>query len=235
MSQARRVQEFERRFREAAAAGNPPDALWRFTSDEVERFWSRVIPGLDGHCYWNGGHVFRRNDDRYRKPARWVWEQAYGPLESTVAVRSFCGEPNCVTPEHLEIVPRHTVNLREAIGRVQVVALQLGHPPAATWWKRRKMLPNVGTIQSRFGGWAEFLRAAGLDPAAVPRPEAKYSERTLIEGLRLLARRLGRAPAGLDWNRNRDWLRELGYPSELKTVKRGLGGTWAEALRRAGL
>lgn len=161
MTNARVVQEWEARFREAAQAGRPPDALRHHSRDESERFWARVVPGSDGHCYWTGGKEFQRNGGTGMQPARWAWINAHGPIKSRVSVYPTCGERNCVTVAHLEAEPRDRRQWSDEslIGAGQVATIRRGRPPSIKWWERNVRSPNRKTIIRRFGTWARFLDA----------------------------------------------------------------------------
>jgi Homing endonuclease associated repeat len=157
---------FERRFREEVAAGRSPDALRRYTEDEVERFWSRTIAGLDGHVYWDGPRDgFICNDGRKRMAARWVWQRRHGGAQLTrdVSVVAVCGERNCIAPGHLALVVRaRRYTDEQAIGAAQVWAMRNGRPPSTRDWDAERLKPCRNTITARFGSWPRFLAAAGL-------------------------------------------------------------------------
>jgi hypothetical protein len=240
LSNARRVNEWERSFREAAQAGHPPDALRRYTADEVERFWSYTIAGVDEeHVYWDGPKTFVRNDGRQRMPARWVWERRHGSqLATHVRVLPNCGESNCIAPDHLELHHRERTfkyTDDQALGAMQVVAMRLGYPPTAAYWKDRKELrPSHGLIIDRWGSWERALTAAGLNPDHCHRNPrgSRWSDQDLVDALLSFVRDLGFVPSGKEWIR-----RSAGRQQpEYKTVARRLGdGSWKLALERAGL
>ena len=238
-SPGRRVNAFEDYSDQASAEGHPLDALRRFTPDEVERFWSFTVAGAE-HVYWNGPESFRLNDGHYRQPRRWVWMRQHGTkLASHMQVVATCGEPNCVALGHLALLKRESplkYSDDQALGAIQVVAMRLGHPPTAAYWKEHHNLrPSHALIIQRFGSWEKALRSAGLNPddCLNLRFGFTYTEGQLINALRALAQELGRAPTGHDWRRVSV---ARGWP-DYKTVTRRLGGgtRWAPALKRAGL
>lgn len=235
-SPAYRVMEFERRFREAAAAGRPPDALRRYVTDEVERFWAHTIPGLDGHVYWDGPRGFVRNDKKRRKPIRWVWERTHGPIPITTDVWTTCGEPNCICPDH--IAAGRTENRlhypdERIIGAAQVAAMRLGHSPGSQWWKEnRRPLPSV--IIRRWGSWEKFLVACGLDPKDVRTNYPVVTPVAARAAVRALARKINGPPSYRDYLAARDWLRENGHPTSPKSIGKRLGdGSFTRGVERA--
>lgn len=240
-SPAYRVMEFERRFREAAAAGRSPDALDKYNPDEVERFWARTIPGLDGHVYWDGPKHFTRNDGKKRRPARWVRERTLRhALPGTTDVWSTCGETNCISPGHLTSGRNESRKLYaddRIIGAAQVAAMRLGYAPSPAWWDAEKMRPLRSVIVKRWGSWQKFLIACGLDPSNI-RP-AQYQVCTreqVLSAVQALAQHLGHAPEYRDWARHREWLRANGHPTSPNTVKKYLGdGSYVRAMKAVGL
>lgn len=237
-SPAVRVMEFERSFRKAIAAGRSPDALRRHVKDEVERFWAHTIPGLDGHVYWDGPQQFRRNDGRFRRPARWVLERTLRhELSRYTDVWTTCGERNCIAAEHLtsgRIGARRRYTDERIIGAAQVAAMRLGHAPGAQWWSDNGMSPYRGVITARWGTWEKFLIACGLDPKDTRPRYRRASGKEVRAAIRALARHLGHPPSYSEWNANRDWLRAHDHPSSATTAKRHLGsGSFTRAVEEA--
>lgn len=242
---AERVGAFEAYFRQACVEGNSPDALSNRSPDEVERFWSRTVPGPDGHTYWTGGKSFKRNDGRQRVPRRWVWEHTTGDkLAPTTDVFTSCGEQSCVTFAHLTVgrsTSRQWYRDETIIGRLQVFAMRLGRTPSRNEWRVERLLPTDTVVARRFGSWSRFVRAAGLPPyVSQQEHEATYDDATLVQGLRELAALLGHPPTSQDWQRHRDWAKSRGYPTDRKTIQRRIGnapgrGSWDRALKRAGV
>jgi HNH endonuclease len=158
--------EFERRFREAAQAGRPPDRLNRYSTDEAERFYAQVVPGPEGHSFWTGAQTFRCNGGKTRLPKRWVWARTHGTVAHSAHVIAICGEPACVTPGHLAIadhgLARRRYTDQALIGYLQVAALRLGHPPSLREWREHGYRPVWEIFRNRFGGWAAAKRRAGL-------------------------------------------------------------------------
>jgi hypothetical protein len=235
--------EWERRFREQVRAGNPPDQLRRFCSDEVERFWARTIPGMDGHVYWDAGRQFRRNDGKTRRPVRWVWEHVHGPLPMTTDVWTTCGEPNCVAVEHLTAgrsARRDWYRTEQIIGAIQVQAMRLGRPPNQKEWQKVGAHPSSTVIVGRFGSWDKAIASAGLDPAKIQRNRGGGTKfqmtppERIIGALQHFAETFGHTPSSWDWHtKHSGWVREHHYPVA-RTIRRLGQGSWPEALRRAG-
>jgi hypothetical protein len=235
-SPAVRVMEFERSFREAAAAGNPPDSLSRYTIDEVERFWAHTLPGLDGHVYWDGPKQFVRNDKGHRKPVRWVWERKHGPIPVTTDVWTTCGEPNCISPDHITAgrSPRRERFQRDhMLGVLQVAALRLGRPPTTKWWKERKMHPTTHTVQRYFGSWERYLRAAGLEPSKMQKSWVRATREEAVAAFRAVEEKIGHPPTNPEFGACREWLIEQGLRSSPTTIRRQLGcKDWPELLHK---
>jgi hypothetical protein len=233
-SPAYRVMEFERRFREAAAAGRSPDALDKYDPDDVARFWARTIPGVDGHVYWDGPQRFIRNDGMGRKPKRWVWERTHPPIKATYIVWATCEEKNCIAPDHLDCGPRDRRLYTDdrMLGALQVAAMRLGHTPTTTWWEEKKMRPSSGAYYLRWGSWTAAVVAAGLEPARLGRASI-ITNASCLTALRALASHVGRRPTRDDWDTEREWLRAEGHPTAHSTLQRRFG-SWTAALKAAG-
>jgi Homing endonuclease associated repeat len=230
-------------FHQACLEGNPPDALRRYSRDEAERFWAQVVEGTDGHLYWTGAHLFRTNEGRVPKPARWLWQRRTGrPLARTTLIVPGCGEPNCINSEHARLLSPSEYRTRrfgeqQMIGRLQVVAMQLGRTPTSMEWRERNERPSETIYRLRFGSWARACEAAGLEPVS----DGSRSAEDVIIGLRALAEHLGHPPSHSEFVAQREWLKARGHPSSHYTVYKRLGvvglgrAAWPTALRQAGL
>lgn len=89
---------------------------------EIARFWSRVSPASDFHCWeWQG----RRNSGRcpygtYKGEMahRVAYELINGPIPDGMILRHKCDNPPCCNPRHL-IPGTYVDNRRDAIERGQ--------------------------------------------------------------------------------------------------------------------
>lgn len=230
------AEAFNRLSREAGRQGRPLDGLRRYSKDEDERFFARIVPGPDGHHYWDGPQDFRRNDGRYRRPARWWWEHVHGPIgTTTMRLRPICGDSSCILPGHAELhhfsEQQHTDE--SLLARLQVLALRLGHTPSRRDWDGSGNRPFASVFSTRFGSWTKAVRAAGLEPRdwrPVATPDA------CRRSLRLARRVLNRWPTSYDYERPevREALKAAGLPSSPNWIKHRLGRDWETALRSAG-
>lgn len=223
---------YNRWFHQACLEGRPPDSLERSSPVESERFFARVISGVDGHCYWDSRQGFRRNDGQRRNARKWWWEHRHGPITDRSVVKPTCGEPNCITVDHQRLVPWGELKQRytdeQCIGALQVAALRLGHSPSMHKYDTLGLRPSSALLQIRFTSWSRALRAAGL-PEAPPGSQyvEVWSETDCLDALRSIRDQLGFVPSGRWWTRTRQ------QPSR-RTIQRRLGG-WSNALRKAGL
>ncbi len=146
----RRSSQAERAFsdlcRAAAEAGMPLDGLRHHTANEVERFFSWTIPGVDGHVYWDGPRRFVRNDGRDRTPLRWWWQHRYGNLDRSDDLAVKCGERNCINPEHAAKERVRGYGLRytdeQIFGALRVMAMRLGKTPSSREWAKSGRSPK---------------------------------------------------------------------------------------------
>lgn len=227
------LEAFQHLHRTANELGRPLSGLRRHSPIESERFFAHTIPGPDGHVYWNGPTVFRRNGDKVSSsPRRWWWEHIHGTIgTSAMRVRTICGDLACINPEHCEC--RHfregvQFSDREMLGALQVMALRLGHTPSGAEWYRHGGKPSMSLFGLRFGSWLAALNEAGLSY----RPN-KHTPAACIKTILYVRKRLNRWPSTDDVPRFGPDLRALGLPSSDITIRRHLG-SWPEALRRAG-
>lgn len=76
------------------------------STDAVPEFLvDRVIP-VERCLLWAGirnesgiGQI--RIDGKNRSARRWTWCQVYGDIPSQIPLRTTCGRPSCVAPQHL--------------------------------------------------------------------------------------------------------------------------------------
>lgn len=167
-----RPHEYARRygswFKQSCAEGNPPDRLRRDSPSLSERFDACTIEGLNGCLIWDGP-VSRHNTPRI--PGRGISARKLALTRRDVEVPSHrvivpvCGSNLCVRFEHLAVSEHHWGRRNSTeylIGRLQVVAMQLGHTPTTTEWDRQGYVPSVAAFRLRFGDWAGACKAAGL-------------------------------------------------------------------------
>lgn len=226
---------FDQLCAEAARQGRPLTMLNLYSPNEVERFFSRTLPGPDGHVYWTGGKVFRRNDGANRLPIRWWWQHKHGPITAFEDVTLTCGDAKCINPEHAQVgrsERRMMFTDTQMIGSLQVAAMRAGHTPSELEWAALGLRPSATNYRLRFGSWTNACRAAGLKPKG-GRTE---SEASAIASLRHVLTFLGHWPSATEFVSHvvRDELRRVGLPSAHTTIRSYLGGIWADALRKAG-
>jgi hypothetical protein len=109
------------------------------------------------------------------------------------------------------------------IEALQALAERLGHTPLQREVDADEDSPCRVTYVNRFGSWHAALEAAGLPPNRPPMP---YDREMLLETLRQLADRLGRAPVTRE-------LVEHGLPCQATYSARF--GSWEAALAEIGL
>ncbi len=220
-----------------AHRGRRVDELRTHSPDEAERFFANTAPGPDGHVYWlPRGRRFTRNDGASRAPIRWWWEARFDELEQYDVIKPACGDLACINPEHAVLEPRADLRRRfsdeQIIGALQVAALRLGRAPRQRAWDG---VPSRETIQARFGGWDKALKAAGIERDDW-RGAHRASPADCVAALRAAREHLGHWPWLWEFRagKPREHLKRLGLPSSATTIVAHLGGSWAEALRRAG-
>lgn len=238
-SPLRRMLAFEAWFAQACREGHPPDILRRSSPIESERFWARTVPGPDGHLYWTGGHDFWRNateTPRSCRPARWVWIREHGPLPTTDSVIPTCGEPHCVALEHLKCERREGLPAfvpdDRLIGRLQVVAMELGRTPSSRDWVNRGEKPTVFCYQRRWGSWAAAIASAGLPPVIHRMIAERVSPERALNSLRAAIADLGHVPLRDEY---RDWCRaDPDNRVSHETIKRRFGmADWPTLVAKA--
>lgn len=224
---------FEMLVRAAATNGTPLDGLRRHTENEIERFFSFTIPGVDGHVYWDGPKDFRRNDGKYRRPLRWWWQHRYRNLDPSDDLVVRCGEPNCINPEHAAKERVRGTALRwsetRIIGVLQVAASRIGHSPTEAEFTSLGIGPSTKWIHRRFGGWIAALTAAGLPPSAV----TEFDRTEVLRGIQLVRRLFGRWPSENDYRRYSKELMEARLPATKQAAVR-LYGSFVAARAAAG-
>lgn len=199
---------FEAWFERACIEGRPPDMLQRYSPIESERFWARTVPGPDGHVYWTGGQEFARNPSatpRNVVPARWVWTHEHGPITTDKSVMPTCGEPHCVALAHLKCERREGMPAfipdDRLLGRLQVVAMELGRTPSSTEWDARGESPTVYCFQRRWGSWGRAIAAAGLPPIVFRCVARKITPEQALDSLRQAIKDFGRVPLRDEYRR----------------------------------
>lgn len=228
------AEAYNRLSHEAGKQGHPLDELRRHARDEAERFFAQVVPGPDGHHYWDGPRTFRRNDGHLRAPARWWWAHEHGPITtSTLRVIRTCDDTRCISPghaklEHMTAAQRHSDE--QLLGALQVVAMRIGHTPNGNEFVRNGGRPTQSIYVSRFGSWENACRAAHL-PAPTIRPNYSGPD-GCIAALRYLHERLGRWPSTIDLGEHRRELQDRGLPAGETTFRTHLG-LWREAIKAA--
>lgn len=232
----RALDAYNRLVAESERLGRSLSALDPYLEDEVERFFSRVIYGADGHAYWPRRGNFDLGGSSTH-PRRWWWGHVNGALASkTIALTSLCGEPNCIRPEHCGIASRERARLfsdQQMIGSIQVVAMRLGYVPRGQEWDKAGYRPSVGVYAQRFGSFQRAVRAAGLEMRTVKRAN-RFTREDCVNAITFSRHNLNRWPTHSDFLRLRDELAKRDLPIEPKTILRHFKAkTWAEAMERA--
>ena len=235
----RRSSQAERAFsnlcRAAADAGTPLDGLRHHTENEVERFFSWTIPGVDEHVYWDGPKAFVRNDKKARTPLRYWWQHRYGNLANSDDLVVKCGERNCINPEHAAKERRRGYMLRytdsEIFGSLQVLAERLEKTPSSADWKKSGRRPHASSIEERYGSWANAVSAAGLPP--VVNVYLRVSPERVLAGIKFAKRTLGHWPSTAQYQALRVELRAAGHPTSSSIGVR-IFGSWPKARQAAG-
>lgn len=228
-------QAFSELVRTAADNGTPLDGLRHHTANEVERFFSWTIPGIDGHVYWDGPKNFTRNDKRTRTPLRWWWQHRYGNLADSDDLVLKCGEANCVNPEHAAKERVRGVALRYSdesmLGGLQVLAARLGHSPTTREWDHGGRKPSSTTLIHRFGAWENALSAAGL--AMTTNAFKRATPERVLEAIRFARDLVGHWPSWDEYVSCRDQLKAAGLPSTITAAMR-IYGSYPKARQAAG-
>lgn len=235
----RRSSQAERAFsnlcRAASENGTPLDGLRHHTENEVERFFSYTIAGVDGHVYWDGPKAFTRNDKRSRTPLRWWWQHRYGNLANSDDLVVKCGEANCINPEHAAKERNRGYMLRytdhEIFGALQVMAERLGKTPSSADWKKSGRRPHASSIEERYGSWAKAISAANLPP--VVNVYLRVSPERVIAGIKFAKRKLGYWPSSEQYQALRVELRAHGHPTS-SSIGQRIFGSWPKARQAAG-
>jgi hypothetical protein len=163
-------------------------------------------------------------------------------LKRTQDVWPVCGEENCIAAEHQAVGRKPGRSLytnEQIIGTIQTAALRLGHPPSVQEWREGGYRPHDTVVRARFKSWNGAIRAAGL----IPRPQhygnldRRIGREKAVEGIRALAKAVGRPPREWDVEKNREWLRAMGFPTHRRTYRRAIGGdrssAWPEIVAEA--
>jgi hypothetical protein len=225
---ARAGQAYERWFAQARTDGRRPDTLDRYDPDETARFFARVIQGADGHCYWERkDQRFSRNDGKERHPRKWWWEHVHGTITDRSVPKPMCGEPNCLTVDHQQLLSWSDLKRRysdeQCAGALKVAALRLGHSPTRDEYAAMRIKPSEHMLRLRFSSWNRALEAAGLTPFH----KRHWTDEECVAALRDAAEQLGEPPH-IGW-----WDRANQRPARITIVRRF--GSWDNALKAAGL
>jgi len=146
-------------FKAKTAEGDRPDGLRRNEGTVLERFWARVIPGMDDHLYWDssrdwqGRPIFQMffgrtpdvkaglpegliggRDHLHVLAQRFAWQLRHGRIDPRIDVWATCGEQHCLNAEHLASAwrPRNEKQrLPDArvLEHIRACAEQLGDTP----------------------------------------------------------------------------------------------------------
>lgn len=79
--------------------------------------WERVLARCEfGDCWlWQGsttnGYGYISIDNRRKRVHRVVWEGLIGSIPDKMVIDHLCRVPNCVNPDHLDVVT-HAVNIQ---------------------------------------------------------------------------------------------------------------------------
>lgn len=230
-------QAFSELVRAAATNGTPLDGLRHHTVNEVERFFSWTIAGVDGHVYWDGPNRFVMNNGHEMKPRRWWFKHVTGTLDKGQDLGVQCGEKSCINPEHMAIERLRGYKMRwtdeRAISAFQVVVMRLGYTPTNREWDRRHFSPSSFTLSQKFGGWFDICRRAGVSlPARTT--TAKSDPESVLEALRFAKRLVGNWPTRDEFEKCRQQLHDAGLPSSATTVRKTMGVLWKDCLDLAG-
>jgi hypothetical protein len=85
----------------------------------------------------------------------------------------------------------------ELIKQVQGYAAELGRTPTSPEFEANNNTASAITVAKYFGGWVEFLEAAGLS-----QKNRGYTNEELIAQLRNLEKELNKVPSMVDFNRH---------------------------------
>jgi hypothetical protein len=226
------VSAYNRWFHQACIEGNPPDALQPNAGTELERFFARTIPGLDGHTYWAPKNLIFYLSGGGTRRARWWWYEHVNGPQGRGRLESVCGERNCITPSHQFYVTWALTKRRytdeQLLGALQAVALKIGHTPTTGEYDAICAKPVRAIIALRFGGWESAVRAAGLAPTAKPiRMPATVEQ--CVAAVRFVTERIGHSPTEEEFRVHSAELRAAGLHSSPSTIYRCVG-SWPKAL-----
>lgn len=125
-----------------------------------------------------------------------------------------------------DIEYRQKISDEDLISQVQMLANELGRTPTAKEYDMCEYTSAMFTITVRFGGWGQFIDAAGLTRNKTGRMK-RITEEELIRQVQQLAEDLGRAPTAVQFN-------ECRYVSSANAAKSRFG-SWSKFLIAAGL
>lgn len=213
-------------YAEANRLGRNLSALPEYSPDEATRFFAKVVHGTGGHAYWTGGQDFFLNSGGQSRPSRWWYRHAIGELSEKVLLKPGCGQPRCIAPGHQVeaakgVARRFTED--ELIGKLQAVALRLGHSPTREEWRELEMVPTTGTYEYTFGNWNGALGRAGLEPK-----KKEFSAEECLWAIRYVRSKLGRWPTVREFLAHSEQLIHKGLPGSAYPIDRHYG-TFAKA------
>lgn len=229
-------------FHQCCVEGRDPSALKRHSTNLDEKIDARSLPAPGGCLVWDG--KINRDQPRcsHREPGakretdvhvrNYVLKRAGREIPYKRRCVALCGTKTCVNPDHLGFEDEPWTRLssdEQIIGRVQALALRLGHSPTSIEWKAADMRPVRTMICARFGSWKAFLAKAGLPPCTRSAfVSCEQTDEEMLASLREYHDTHGRAPRYDEWNAQPD------KKASATTYHRRFG-SWSEAKRKAGL
>jgi hypothetical protein len=151
--------------------------------------------------------------DDPQSPASRTYQHHFGSWLGALEAAGIEPEPSQTGYSREELLE----SLRDLAGR-------LGYAPRQVDVDKDLHTPSSSTYRRHFGSWLKALEAAGIQPGPA---QTGYSCDELLDGLRELARELGRAPTGREMSARED------LPHASTYWKRF--GSWNAAVRAAGL
>lgn len=208
-------------FEESERLGRSLTALPEHSPDEGVRFFARVVHGTNGHAYWTGGKDFRGNVGNLVAPRRWWWRKEVGELSRDVLIKPGCGQPHCIAPGH-QLTSRRgdqqKYSEEEMLGKLQTVALRLGHPPSRADWIALEVKPSEKAYAYRFGGWTKALVRAGLQPNW-----REYSAEDCMRAIRYIRSKVGHWPSEDEFLAHKKELMAKAMPASMDPMIRLFG------------
>lgn len=216
--------------------GQRIDSLRMYIPDEWLRFESLLLPGLDGHVFWQyKSNEFSVNVNKNGKrskmqPLYYWWRRIYGNGEDLQLRLRACDTQGCISPYHArkEDTRKNRERLysdQAIIGALQVWGMRTGQAPTKHEWDRHKQVPSSTTVMKRFNGFENALLAAGLQPRRDVSKTMNPEE--VLDGVRRAAEEVGEWPS---FNRYRK-ISVGKYPSPQTVIK--YFGSWNAAITEA--